>query len=210
MVNYQNGKIYKLISYVSDKIYVGSTCQSLAKRLSCHKHQPAHKGASSRELTSIGDCDIILIENFPCISKEELHAREAYWIRKLDCINKVIPGRKKQEYRKTEEYKSKAKHWPSNSRESKSECFKKWYDTHQDHIKNRRLSRSICECGNRYRSIDKARHERSKKHKTFLQRISLVKDFENIQKMENSILDEDARENEAYERLMKLSEELVI
>ena len=37
MVNYQLGKIYKIVCNTTGKIYVGSTCQcSLAKRLSGH------------------------------------------------------------------------------------------------------------------------------------------------------------------------------
>ena len=32
MVNYNNGKIYKIVCDVSDYIYVGSTCQPLNKR----------------------------------------------------------------------------------------------------------------------------------------------------------------------------------
>jgi predicted GIY-YIG superfamily endonuclease len=39
MVNYGNGKVYKIINYTSDDIYVGSTCLQLSKRLSHHKEK---------------------------------------------------------------------------------------------------------------------------------------------------------------------------
>ena len=38
MVNYQNGKIYKLVNNVNDKIYIGSTTQKLCNRKNTHKN----------------------------------------------------------------------------------------------------------------------------------------------------------------------------
>jgi hypothetical protein len=35
---YHNGKIYKLVNDVDDKVYIGSTCQPLYKRLYEHKN----------------------------------------------------------------------------------------------------------------------------------------------------------------------------
>jgi predicted GIY-YIG superfamily endonuclease len=37
-MNYENSKIYKLVNDVDDKIYVGSTATTLAKRLYGHKN----------------------------------------------------------------------------------------------------------------------------------------------------------------------------
>ena len=37
---------------------------------------------------------IELIELFECTCKDELCARESYYIKSLECVNKVIPGRK--------------------------------------------------------------------------------------------------------------------
>ena len=36
-MDYSNGKIYKIYNTVNDDVYVGSTTQSLSKRLSRHK-----------------------------------------------------------------------------------------------------------------------------------------------------------------------------
>jgi hypothetical protein len=42
------------------------------------------------------DYEIILLENYPCNSKEELLAREKYWIGQMLCVNKYNPiGRDK-------------------------------------------------------------------------------------------------------------------
>ena len=37
MPNYQNGKIYKLVSNISNDIYIGSTVNKLSHRLNKHK-----------------------------------------------------------------------------------------------------------------------------------------------------------------------------
>ena len=102
MVNYQDGKIYKLVG--SGLTYVSSTSQRLSKRLYGHKnnfHQ--YQKGNCRNTTSFqiierGNVDIVLLEKFPCNTKEELHARERYWIEKLDCVNKIIPTRTNKEY----------------------------------------------------------------------------------------------------------------
>jgi hypothetical protein len=56
---------------------------------------------SSFEIIKLNDSDIILIENFSCNTKEELHARERYHfdLNKAICVNKNIPTRTKKEYR---------------------------------------------------------------------------------------------------------------
>lgn len=55
---------------------------------------------SSYKLIELGDIDIILLENYPCKDKNELHARERYYIEqyKDSIVNKVIPTRTIQEY----------------------------------------------------------------------------------------------------------------
>mgnify|MGYP000383068784 CR=1 FL=1 len=64
MVNYQNGKVYKIINENNEIIYIGSTAEEkLCKRYAKHYLKaPNNK--------------IILIENYPCNSKEELLMRE--------------------------------------------------------------------------------------------------------------------------------------
>ena len=38
-----------------------------------------------------GDYKIMLIENYPCQNNKKLHAREKYYIEKINCVNKNIP-----------------------------------------------------------------------------------------------------------------------
>ena len=107
MVNYQTGKIYKLVSYQTDKCYIGSTCNPLYKRFFQHKHncklykESKYSYVSSFELIDYDDCEIVLIENYPCNDKNELHKRERYHIENTEhCVNKVIPTRTNKEYKK--------------------------------------------------------------------------------------------------------------
>ena len=113
MPNYQNGKIYCLRSHQTNKIYIGSTTQSLSHRKGEHKQ--AYKkhlegkgyNITSLNITKFDDWYIELIEYFPCTSREELHKREGELIREMNCVNKVIAGRTQKEYRKDNEQKLK-------------------------------------------------------------------------------------------------------
>ena len=95
MNKYEKAKIYKLIDNTNGNIYIGSTIQSLANRKS--KHKQIKNKCKSKLIIDNGDYDMILIENYPCSSKEELIARERYFIENIECINKNIPGRTKKE-----------------------------------------------------------------------------------------------------------------
>ena len=75
MVNYQNSKIYKLVNNVDDKIYVGSTCNTLRQRLSGHKidakRHPTFPVYQYINTIGFDNVEIILIENFECKTKDE-------------------------------------------------------------------------------------------------------------------------------------------
>jgi hypothetical protein len=109
MPDYKNGKIYKLTNSDESLVYIGSTTQPLCERKAGHraKYKIWKRGKSKKHVTSFNifeanedDVNIYLIEAYPCNSKEELHAREGYYIRQMECVNKVIPRRTQKEYRK--------------------------------------------------------------------------------------------------------------
>jgi hypothetical protein len=82
MNRYHNGKIYKLVNSVDDRIYIGSTATELSKRLYQHKSM-AHKYPERKvykELNTIGweNVRIIEIEAFRCETKNSLLTREQY------------------------------------------------------------------------------------------------------------------------------------
>ena len=98
MVNYQNGKIYAIRSFATDKYYIGSTCNPLHKRLYQHKsdkNSAKNRYRTSFEIVKYDDCYIELLEEFSCENKNQLQKREGELIResKSDVVNIVIPLR---------------------------------------------------------------------------------------------------------------------
>jgi hypothetical protein len=98
MPDYSKGKIYKIWSAQTDKVYIGSTTQALSKRMSGHRASYRKKRSNgipyttSCQILDHDDAKIELIENCPCDSREHLLVREGYYIRSLDCVNKCIPA----------------------------------------------------------------------------------------------------------------------
>ena len=107
MVNYQLGKIYKIVCNTTGLIYIGSTAEPiLARRLA--KHRGDYKCylvgkkhyITSYKVLENENFEIVLLENFSCNTKDELHSRERFYIESNECVNKVIPTRTPQEYHK--------------------------------------------------------------------------------------------------------------
>lgn len=97
MVNYKNSKIYKIVG--KGLVYIGSTSRPLSERMNEHKqHKKAYErgtkgGCSSRFVLEHLDATIILIEEYPCENKEQLKARERYWVDSMKCVNVNRPIR---------------------------------------------------------------------------------------------------------------------
>jgi len=104
MPDYKQGKIYALRSYKNEMVYVGSTTQSLSQRLGGHKKKykiwlnGKTNWCSSYEIIKQGDYYIELLEYADCKTRAELHKKEGEFIRKMECVNKLINGRDKKEY----------------------------------------------------------------------------------------------------------------
>ena len=97
MVDYSKGKIYQIIDHTNDNVYIGSTCEpTLARRLAnhvngykCYLNGKSHY-ITSYEILENNHYEILLLEAFPCNSKDELHKREGFHIKNtLNCINKI-------------------------------------------------------------------------------------------------------------------------
>jgi len=141
MVNYQNSKIYKIICNITGQIYIGSTTKKyLSMRLA--GHVGAYKNWLKGETTYVtsfkiienDDYDIILIENYPCNSKDELHARERYWTSQIDCINKVKNQGLYNELGKVEY----DKHYYETNKDKILEATKQYRENNIDKIKQYR------------------------------------------------------------------------
>lgn len=96
--NYENGKIYKLISNNTEKIYIGATTQLLCKTLSKHKSDYNKwcdnqlNYITSYDIFEHGDVEIVLLKEYPCENKEQLDKKKRKYIDKYECVNKRIPG----------------------------------------------------------------------------------------------------------------------
>ena len=160
MVNYQNGKIYRLVNDVDDLIYVGSTIVALSRRKASHKSDAAKHPEQRvyKHLNAIGwnNVHIILIEHYPCNSSEELLARERYYIDTLGAqLNKQLPGRTRGEYR--EQHRDKLIEYNREYREENREALAE-------------QQREIveCECGLTPVRAALARHRKTKKHHDYM------------------------------------------
>ncbi len=146
---YNNGKIYKIISPHTDKIYVGSTCKErLCQRLAGHKSNYKHwlKDNNNGYMTSyvlfeLGDVEIILLENINCMTKDELLKKEREWTEKLkdSIVNKYKPMTTKEE--KKEDNKVYKKVYRAENEEILKEKEKKYkkeyYDDNKEILKER-------------------------------------------------------------------------
>ena len=90
---YSSGKIYKLINPdFPDEIYIGATTEKYLCKVLNNKRvfldlNPTKKYSYDKLIN--GKEDIILIENFPCGSKDELRARQQHYIdlNRSKCVN---------------------------------------------------------------------------------------------------------------------------
>ena len=94
---YKIGRVYKIINSVDDLIYVGATGDTLSRRMSGHKTKEK-RGSSSpiythMRLLGVDKFSIILIEQLIDCNKEQLKAREDYFIKELDTVNNGLNGR---------------------------------------------------------------------------------------------------------------------
>ena len=154
-MNYNNGKIYKIVG--GDECYIGATTKEhLCQRIAGHRSDyQKWKNAKRTFITSfylfekygIENCTIELIELFPCISKDELNAREGYYIRNITCVNKNIPNRTNAEYRVDNQEK-----------------IKQYRAEHHEEI-NKKYT---CDCGGKFTHKHKQRHLKSAKHQQFI------------------------------------------
>ena len=106
MVNYNLGKVYKIQKKGGNsKVYIGSTtkpylCNRFSEQKSMYKnHRDIYRSVFDIfDKYGVDKSEIVLLENVNFNSKDELLARERYWIETLDCTNKQIPGRTPDQY----------------------------------------------------------------------------------------------------------------
>ena len=113
MINYNNGKIYKIepINGEDGDVYIGSTTKELlSQRMTAHRYNyKKYLNGKYSNVTSfklfekygVDNCNIILLESVNANNKDELLAREAHHIKTLSCVNRNIPLQTMKEYRES-------------------------------------------------------------------------------------------------------------
>ena len=177
MIDYKNGKIYRLVCNTTGDQYIGSTTQPLSQRLGGHKRDYKRflAGKITYQVTSFSilsnnNFEMILLEEFACENKNQLERRERYYIESMKCVNKIKPAQTKEEkieYHKQycnenkEELKEQMKQYYHKNKEEHKEQMKQYYHKNQE-----KLTALIkCECGGQYQHYAKSIHFKSLKHK---------------------------------------------
>ena len=130
MVNYENGKIYKLYSPSKNIVYYGSTCEKyLSRRLQHHlSDYKRYLNNKQNYITSYAvleceDYKIELLEEISCNNGDQLRERERYYILNNECINKKVPNRSKKEY--NQDNKEKIAEYDRSRSQKRYEAYKK-------------------------------------------------------------------------------------
>ena len=149
-MNYQAGKIYKIISDEGNDIYIGSTKQKkLCDRLATHKYKYKKWKLTKKDYCSsyelfekygVDKCKIILIELFPCNSVEELRSREEYYRLNNNCVNKYrcisTDEERKQHIKEYNiKFKPKRKEYNKINSDKIKEQRRIYRETHKEEIK---------------------------------------------------------------------------
>ena len=168
MVNYANGKIYKIVCNLTGLIYIGATCQKyLSKRLQKHIEgyktwlKTKKKYMTSFQIIENGDFYIELIENFSCNDIYELKSKEKYHILNNGCVNQNVPNRTSKEYYEANHDKI-------------IQQKKQYYEENKDKILEKKKTEKVkCECGFFGTKDHLVRHKRSKKHLDLMKLVSI-------------------------------------
>jgi len=165
MPNYEDSKIYKIVNPENNLVYYGHTTATLQHRFNEHKRHNGI-GTACHKLFISGTQNIELVEIYPCNKRSDIILRERFYIENNDCVNFVIPGRTKKE-------------WIKDNREHVAEVSKKLYEKHKangttyyDRHKKILLEKNKkiinCYCGSKITFNSSARHERTNKHKNYI------------------------------------------
>jgi len=140
---YHTSKIYKISSLQCDKFYIGSTIETLKKRLSKHKadYKRYIKGnkryMTSFDIVKFDDAIIQLIKDVKCENRKELDRIEGECILEHHdrILNKCVAGRTLKEYYETnkEKIKQKQKQYCEANKEIIKQKQKQYYETNKEY-----------------------------------------------------------------------------
>lgn len=182
---YNSSRIYKIQSSLTDKIYIGSTCQALSQRMAGHnRHYKQYLKTNTNYITSyeiikLGDAFITLIEECNYNNKQQLLMREGELIKDNIniVVNKSIAGRTNNEWRDDnkeelikyrQDNKESIKQYYNDNKEIILERQKKHYESNKQVIREKAKKTYLCDCRKTLTISNKLTHEKSKKHILFI------------------------------------------
>ena len=175
MSEYQNAKIYKIVSKNTDKCYVGSTYTELKTRLSGHITNFKRDGSTtSKHIIKFGEYEIVLIENHSCKNVKELETRERFYIESMNCVNKNIPGRTDKQYRldNAAAINERNKQYYQDNEMAIKERHKQYRLDNAATILEKKNKKYNCGCGGKYTHVNTLLHKKTKKHLKYLESIN--------------------------------------
>lgn len=178
MINYNNGKIYKIEPINGDDgdVYIGSTTKEfLCQRMATHRgdYKKYLNGKYGKVMAydlfdkyGIENCKIILLELVNANSRDELHSREAHYIKTLDCVNKCIPLQTPKE-------------WYNVTKDLRLIQMKEYQQVHKNEIKIKKKlyyqankeyqnEKFTCACGGKFTHQHMSSHNKTKKHQNYI------------------------------------------
>lgn len=187
MVNYQKGKVYRIVSDQTDQVYIGSTCNPLSRRMTGHRaHYREYLAGksqigkySSYEILQYEDAQIVLIEDVPCENKEQLRRRERYYIEITpNCVNKQVPGRTRAEYfdENKEIRAEKHKVYQETKKDAIAKQRQSYRNSHKAEIAEKYKQKIVCECGCTVTAWNIYQHRKTKKHSALLGQVNQASD----------------------------------
>jgi hypothetical protein len=193
------GIIYKITSPQTDKVYIGSTSNSIDKRFDQHKRgYTLYKSGkatyiSSYEILKFDDAIIEVLEEGEFEDKKEMLMKERKHIEATsnNNVNKISPIKTK------EEYKAFFKEYGKEYRKTNKESIKLYTKNYTVNNKDKRYKYAMdnkekfsnhakevvnCECGSSITRRNKASHNKSKRHINYItiQNTINIKDSEVI------------------------------
>ena len=167
--DYSQGIIYKITSKNTGRCYIGSTVQKLSMRMASHRRdyksykKGSKKYCSSYMILEDGNIKYECIAKNPCENLEQLRKAEGFYQKKYDCVNLLIAGRTKKEYR--QDNKQRIKGRDSKYRQKNKEKISKQRKEYRQKNKEKINEKHICLCcGGRYTTQNWGEHAKTKKH----------------------------------------------
>jgi hypothetical protein len=157
--NYIVGRIYKIKSDTTEKVYIGSTTLPLNIRWNLHKsHYKTYLDGKTQYITSIelvqyDNAYITLLFEGTFETHKSLTQLEGEYIRKTpNCVNKRIEGRTQKERNIL-------------NKDAINASKKKYDQNHKEDIDTWRKTKCLCAvCGGHYTNEHKSGHVKTKKH----------------------------------------------